>query len=60
MFQGQEICRVDVGRSSQPGWAKTSKDDYVFYVRINNSTRALPPNELPAYVADRNMGLSAR
>ncbi len=53
VHDGREICRVDVARSSQPVWAKTSKDDRVFFVRMNNSTRALPDAELPAYVSDR-------
>jgi type I restriction enzyme R subunit len=50
---GHEICRVDVARSSRPVWAKTSKDDRAFFVRMNNSTRALPDTETTAYVADR-------
>ena len=53
VHDGREICRVDVARSSQPVWAKTSNDDRVFFVRINNSTRALPDAELAAYFADR-------
>ncbi len=50
---GKEICRLDVARSTQPVWAKTSKEDRVFFVRMNNSTRALPDQELAAYLADR-------
>jgi type I restriction enzyme, R subunit len=53
IHDGEEICRLDVARSSQPVWTRTSKDDRVFFVRMNNSTRALPETELPAYVADR-------
>ena len=53
VHDGRETCRVDVARSSQPVWAKTSKDDRVFFVRMNNSTRALPEAELPSYVTDR-------
>ena len=53
VHDGREICRVDVARSSQPVWAKTSKDDRVFFVRMNKSTRALPEAELPSYVTDR-------
>jgi hypothetical protein len=45
--EGQEICRLDVARSSRPVWAKTSKDDRVFYVRMNNSTRVLPEGNWP-------------
>ena len=50
---GHEICRLDVGRSSQPVWAKTSKADQLFYVRMNNSTRTVPADELDAYLTDR-------
>lgn len=50
---GHDICRLDVARSSQPVWARTSKEQRVFFVRMNNSTRPVPDQELPAYVADR-------
>ena len=50
---GHEICRLDVGRSSQPVGAKTSKADQLFYVRMNNSTRTVPADELDAYLTDR-------
>ena len=50
---GHQICRLDVARSSQPVWAKTSKDEHVFFVRMNNSTRVLPQDEIESYVADR-------
>lgn len=53
IHDGQEICRLDVARSSQPVWAKTSKEERVFFVRMNNSTRALPEQELASYLADR-------
>ena len=53
VHDGQEICRVDVARSSQPVWAKTSKQARVFFVRMNNSTRALPEQELAGYLNDR-------
>ena len=51
--QGAEICRVDVAASSVPVWAKTSKEHRVFFVRMNNSTRAMPESELPTYLVDR-------
>ena len=46
---GHEICRVDVAASPAPVWAKTSKDEQVFFVRMNNSTRALPEPEAESY-----------
>ncbi len=53
VHDGHEICRLDVARSSQPVWARTSKDERVFFVRMNNSTRPRPEAEVPAYLADR-------
>jgi type I restriction enzyme R subunit len=50
---GHEICRLDVAKSSQPVWAKTSSGDRMFFVRMNNSTRKLPDAELKIYLADR-------
>lgn len=50
---GHEICRVDVAASPSPVWARTSKDEQVFFVRMNNSTRALPDAEIDAYRAER-------
>lgn len=49
VHQGQEICRLDVARSSQPVWAKTSKTDKVFFVRMNNSTRVIPDGDTAEY-----------
>jgi type I restriction enzyme, R subunit len=52
-WEGREICRLDVAASSRPVWAKTSKQEGVFFVRMNNSTRALPDDEIQLFVADR-------
>jgi len=42
-----QICRVDVAESSVPVYARMStKGDNVFWVRMNNSTRALPEIEI--------------
>ena len=40
-----------VARHSEPVWAKTSKATRVFFARFNNSTRAIPDDEVTAYVA---------
>ncbi len=53
VHHGQEICRVDVARSPRPVWAKTSKDERIFYVRMNNTTRALPLSEAEVYTQER-------
>jgi type I restriction enzyme R subunit len=50
---GVDLCRLDVARSSRPVWAKTTKADRVFYVRLNNSSREMPEGELDRYIADR-------
>jgi len=56
---GHEVCRLDVGESARPVWARTSKAERVFFVRMNNSTRALPDGEIEAYVADHWLALTA-
>jgi type I restriction enzyme R subunit len=53
VHDGNEICRIDVAGAAAPVFAKTSKNPQVFYVRFNNSTRALPENEIEAYIAAR-------
>jgi type I restriction enzyme R subunit len=50
---GFDLCRLDVARSSVPVWAKTTKAERVFYVRLNNSSREMPDDELSRYLADR-------
>lgn len=50
--EGHEICRLDVARSSAPVWARTSTKARVFFVRMNNSTRVLPEDQLAAYLDD--------
>jgi hypothetical protein len=50
---GVDLCRPDVVRSSAPVWARTSKSGRGFYVRMNNSRREMPDDELPTYLFDR-------
>ena len=47
-----EICRVDVAPSSRPVMAKMSDKSEKFWVRMNNSTRALPEIEVEDYCRD--------
>ena len=49
--QGVDLCRLDVGRSTRPVQAKTSKTPAAFFVRMNNSSRALAEAERDEYVA---------
>lgn len=48
-YMNKEICRVDVARHTEPVWAKTSKEPRTFFARFNNSTRAVPDDEVSAY-----------
>lgn len=54
VHQGKEICRVDVGSYPEGAWATTSKGDRVFFVRVNNSTRQWPEDDVAAYLAGRH------
>ena len=47
-----EVCRIDVAHSSVPVMAQMSDRNDVFWVRMNNSTRAVPENEADEYVKD--------
>lgn len=49
---GIQICRVDVAASSQPVRATMSDGTEKFWVRMNNSTRALPEIEIEDYCRD--------
>jgi type I restriction enzyme R subunit len=49
----QEICRVDVAASRVPVWARMGKGEQQFFLRMNNTTRALPEAEARAYCAQR-------
>ena len=51
-IDGVEICRIDVARSSRPVTARMSDKSEQFWVRMNNSTRALPEIEIEDYCRD--------
>jgi hypothetical protein len=44
------VCLVDVSPSPVSVYAKTTKGDACFYVRMNNTTRLLEGPDLPAYI----------
>ena len=50
-YEERDVCRLDVGRSPRPVSAKMSKDPAVFFVRMNNSTRAIGDSERDEYIA---------
>lgn len=47
------VCLVNVEKSPEPVFAKVSKSDNTFFVRINNSTRQLEGADLVSYVKQR-------
>jgi type I restriction enzyme R subunit len=47
-----DICRIDVARSSAPIVARMSDGRHAFWVRMNNSTRELPEVEVEKYVKE--------
>ena len=49
---GVDVCRVDVAQSSRPVTARMSDKAEAFWVRMNNSTRALPEIEVEVYCHD--------
>jgi hypothetical protein len=56
---GKEFCQIDVKRGKEPLYTQVSGKDKnapkteKFYVRSGNSSRALPIDEIPKYVAQR-------
>ncbi len=48
--EGETLCRIDVGRSTEPVFAKGGKSESDFYVRLNNATRLLNTAEALDYV----------
>ena len=56
---GFDLCRLDIAKSSVPVWARTTNAERVFYVRLNNSSREMPDDELSRYLADRSPNTEA-
>ncbi|MXY02179.1 MAG: HsdR family type I site-specific deoxyribonuclease [Acidimicrobiales bacterium] len=50
---GHDVCRIDIPASSRPIWVKNPKGDDTLYQRRNNSTRAVPADELDIFLPDR-------
>ena len=44
------VCLIDVEPSPSPVYAKTTKGDNCFYVRINNTTRMLEGPHIVSYI----------
>ena len=58
-YRGCDVCRVDIAASASPVWARISTSERVFYVRMNNSTRVMPDDEVDAYWAAARGGATA-
>ncbi|WP_420443048.1 HsdR family type I site-specific deoxyribonuclease [Candidatus Poriferisodalis sp.] len=50
---GHDICRIDIPASSRPIWVKNPKGTDTLYQRRNNSTRAIPADEIESFLTDR-------
>jgi hypothetical protein len=48
----QVVCLVDVSKAARAVYAKTTKGEDVFYVRVGNTTRILSGAEMVSYVKD--------
>ena len=46
----KEICRIKVNTGNDAIWVKKNKNDFAFYIRTQNSTRALSPKEAAEYI----------
>ncbi len=47
-----DICRIDIPASSRPIWVKSPKGADTLYQRRNNSTRAIPADEIDTFLSD--------
>ena len=52
-INGHDICRIDIPASSRPIWAKNPKSADTLHQRRNNSTRAVPADEVETFLAER-------
>ena len=53
VITGLDVCRIDIPASSRPIWTKIKDGAEVLYERRNNSTRAVPVQELDAFLDER-------
>ena len=51
-INGHDICRIDIPASSRPIWVKNLKGSDSLYQRRNNSTRAVPTDEIDSFLTD--------
>lgn len=52
-FDGRKVCLLEVQRSPDPIYLRTSKNPKTFFVRVNNSTRELTGPDMVSYIRNR-------
>ena len=50
---GRDVCRIDVPASTRPIRVKNKNGPDILYQRRNNSTRAVPDDEIETFIAER-------
>jgi len=58
-INGRDVCRIDIPASSRPIWVKDKNGGTTLYQRRNNSTRAVPTDEVGTFVGERFGGRHA-
>ena len=52
-LENTDICRIKVNFGDEPVWVKESKNNEVFYIRLQNLTKSLSPSESMKYIKKR-------
>lgn len=49
-LENKDVCRIKVNFGDEPIWVKESKNNEVFYIRLQNLTKTLSPSESMKYI----------
>ncbi len=49
-LENKDVCRIKVNFGDEPVWVKESKNNEVFYIRLQNLTKPLSPSETMKYI----------
>ncbi len=52
-LESKDVCRIKVNSGIEPVWVKEDKDTEVFYIRLQNLTKAFSPSESAKYIKKR-------
>lgn len=52
-LESKDVCRIKVNSGIEPIWVKEEKDTEVFYIRLQNLTKAFSPSESAKYIKKR-------